>query len=725
MSIWSSTALSTTLAAALAAAPKVETIEYTIQKGDSCASIAQKVYGDHEQYELIHQYNRWLGAQLPHHLEPGQTLVLPKTVPPALPDAELTAARHRVEARSPDTSDWSRAAPGLDLWRGWRVNTHEGSSAEITFRDESRIEMRESTLVIIYGGSSTKARRQTGQAQLDRGALRSRLGAYTGKDDRIVTVTTPSAVAEFAGGQGLVTVDDAGTSRVANHGAGKAAVRSADKKGGQVQVKPKMGSRVDKGKAPTKPKPLPPTPAWIDRGPTTFVAAGERGGTISGEWGAIAGAKSYRVEIARQADGRESIHNQVVPATIQRFEAQALPAGDYYVGIAAIDADAFESAPSERRKLSVVAVPLRTPGEAPLPEAPTDAGEAEPGPARVLRGTRLEVPSGLRCRVGEGEPSRAPVLDTAGEHAISCVDAEDRPVPGFTVAVYDVRVAAAAEATAAVRGQSTTTAFSIDAEVPLPRRLWIDAPEGLLAGAPQPTATPGQWAVRVHADEGAPAEATLRIMADAGGEAVELGHLAVHVDEPPSAPSTTEPAASPRGPERHMIEGGIYGGLMFPSDKHGLIQERIGTGRSDLAYYRLNPVAGSLGLRLGYYPIRWVGLEIENGLGPTRVRDQGDPATLFAIRGHVLGQLPWRITPTVHVGGGVLGVAALSVLGREFDASFHFGAGAKFYATRWLAVRLDLRDVVAEAKGPGLAHMPELVVGLSGVIGRRSTGSKR
>ena len=36
----------------------------------------------------------------------------------------------------------------------WHVSTEEAASAEVTFRDESQIQMRENTLVIIYGGTA-------------------------------------------------------------------------------------------------------------------------------------------------------------------------------------------------------------------------------------------------------------------------------------------------------------------------------------------------------------------------------------------------------------------------------------------------------------------------------------------------------------------------------------------------------------------------------------------
>jgi hypothetical protein len=169
------------------------------------------------------------------------------------------------------------------------------------------------------------------------------------------------------------------------------------------------------------------------------------------------------------------------------------------------------------------------------------------------------------------------------------------------------------------------------------------------------------------------------------------------------------------------VEAGLYGGVLLPSTRHNLFQVAHVGGL--LAWEPLAPAAGSFGLRLGYYPIRWVGAELEQGLAPTRTRDSDARVNLFSVRAHVLGQLPWRITPTVHVGAGVLGVSQDSSLGGEIDTAIYFGAGAKLYITRWAVVRLDVRDVMTEARGDGLAHSPEILLGLGAVLGRRSAAA--
>ena len=148
------------LGLALASAPleaqiptDVETYEYTVQEGDTCAAIAGRAFGNRRRYDIIHLYNPNMGPP-PHSLEPGSTLTLPRNTGP---DARVTAVRREVQARQPSDTDWRSASRGLGLFRGWRVNTLEESTAELTFQDDSRVHMRENTLVIIYGGSDEPA----------------------------------------------------------------------------------------------------------------------------------------------------------------------------------------------------------------------------------------------------------------------------------------------------------------------------------------------------------------------------------------------------------------------------------------------------------------------------------------------------------------------------------------------------------------------------------------
>jgi phage tail protein X len=178
-----------------------DTILYTIQVGDTCYGIAQRFFGNPRQcHEVIYRYNPHMGSDA-SNIRPGVTITIPVRNPNA-PDARVTRTARDVQARSSSSADWRSARRGLGLYRGWHVSTEESASAEVTFRDESQIQMRENTLVIIYGGTAENtARRRTSQATLERGTLRSRLG------DLRLQVATPSGETELNGGSSVVTVD--------------------------------------------------------------------------------------------------------------------------------------------------------------------------------------------------------------------------------------------------------------------------------------------------------------------------------------------------------------------------------------------------------------------------------------------------------------------------------------------------------------------------------------
>ncbi len=78
------------------------TVRYTVQKGDTCAKLALRVYKDPRGVELIHTANPGLGP-LPHNLVPGTVLLFPPKADKEGPDARLTAFRNQVIVQVPDS----------------------------------------------------------------------------------------------------------------------------------------------------------------------------------------------------------------------------------------------------------------------------------------------------------------------------------------------------------------------------------------------------------------------------------------------------------------------------------------------------------------------------------------------------------------------------------------------------------------------------------------------
>jgi outer membrane protein OmpA-like peptidoglycan-associated protein len=182
-------------------------------------------------------------------------------------------------------------------------------------------------------------------------------------------------------------------------------------------------------------------------------------------------------------------------------------------------------------------------------------------------------------------------------------------------------------------------------------------------------------------------------------------------------------------PTRNMWELGVFGGVWFPNKNIELYEPMPGAPND--GRQRLKVVAPEIGLRAGYYPLRFLGVEIEGAAMPTRTRDTEGRATAWGLRGHVVGQLGlWSVTPFILAGTGVLGVASDAApggIGSEQDVEIHFGGGVKVFVNRWIQLRLDVRNVVSNRLGvaEGLASSPEVLLGLSVTLGRKKKGKAK
>jgi outer membrane protein OmpA-like peptidoglycan-associated protein len=185
--------------------------------------------------------------------------------------------------------------------------------------------------------------------------------------------------------------------------------------------------------------------------------------------------------------------------------------------------------------------------------------------------------------------------------------------------------------------------------------------------------------------------------------------------------TANEPWIKRHRPVRNQMELGIYGGIMLPNTEHELYRP-IDDGANWLSYKKLAP---DIGLRFGYYPLSFLGLEVEGGVIPTKLRDGSDKALLGTFRGYGLLQLPYRIAPFALIGFGVMGTNG-SKIGNDVDPALHFGGGVKFYINRLLALRIDARDNVTAQHNvdAGRTHHIEVLFGLSLLLNRKKPTPK-
>ncbi|MGH1346465.1 MAG: OmpA family protein [Nannocystales bacterium] len=203
---------------------------------------------------------------------------------------------------------------------------------------------------------------------------------------------------------------------------------------------------------------------------------------------------------------------------------------------------------------------------------------------------------------------------------------------------------------------------------------------------------------------------------EAEGAEVSLGASAA---AEPNAEPTAEPNAEVGpwlhryAPRRNMFHLGVFGGVLFPARDIELFE--IDDTLADQGFKPYRAVAPEFGARIGYFPLDFLGLEAEGALGLGQV--EGDErATLWAFRGHVIGQIPrWSVTPFVLAGAGVLGVrSGVGAVGDDADLAFHLGGGVAAHVTRSLTLRLEVRDVISPQQGAtgGGTNSPEILLGI-------------
>lgn len=163
-------------------------------------------------------------------------------------------------------------------------------------------------------------------------------------------------------------------------------------------------------------------------------------------------------------------------------------------------------------------------------------------------------------------------------------------------------------------------------------------------------------------------------------------------------------------PERNLWEIGMFGGLLFPSPSHNL---KVAV----LPREEFSSVAGQLGGSVAYFPLPFVGLELEGMGAGGSAKESEFSAVFYGLRAHAIVQLPlYSIVPFALIGGGTMG-AATETMGHDRDGAFHFGAGVKVPINHRVSGRFDFRDNMTQ-KGEGAdngkqTHHPALHLGLT------------
>ncbi len=432
--------------------------------------------------------------------------------------------------------------------------------------------------------------------------------------------------------------------------------------------------------------PNPPAPPAIAAGPRSFVAFAGRPATVRIAWAAVPGAARYRVH---WLDAVRPDDLMVTTPALERTEARA---GQHRVSISTVDDHGHESQPVELT-VEVVAI------------AVTRAGSEEPeitDATAFAVGARFSSP-GRRCQIASGPPADEVTAATAGATTLRCgVDAGQ---PSTELPLVITPVIVSAQTAPLRRGTATTIHVSVASTAPIGDRLEVEAVGDLALGPIKRTR--GGIDVVLTAGDG-DEEAGLIVRASS----VELGRLRlITIDAPPAV-------LAPAMLDWFALDLGAYiGALTTP--KLGDEALVLGEPLDDRDAITSGPLAG---LRLGMFPTRRVGVELEAALATPSYAGRLGVAGLLITRGQIAARIveDGRFGLRALVGGGLLALLSENGTSRpDTVGSVHYGGAFSVETRRNVSVRFQALHVISVARDAGYAHCVEITIGVVTRVGRR------
>jgi outer membrane protein OmpA-like peptidoglycan-associated protein len=168
-------------------------------------------------------------------------------------------------------------------------------------------------------------------------------------------------------------------------------------------------------------------------------------------------------------------------------------------------------------------------------------------------------------------------------------------------------------------------------------------------------------------------------------------------------------------PQANTFELGAFAGMLFLSDQNSFrgAPANDNGALTPRPYSEYKQPAAELGARFAYFPLTFLGGELEGMVGLPQA-DRGGSGTLWAGRAHVVVQAPfWRIVPFALGGAGYWALLN-ERSGNDTDPAFHFGGGVKLAANDDLSLRVDVRDTITNQRAIGdLPNSLEVSAGAS------------
>jgi hypothetical protein len=211
--------------------------------------------------------------------------------------------------------------------------TGEDSAARIYLADGSFIRLAADTTLQVGAIDLNEKLERTVSVEVATGRI-DVIAAHAGSD-AVFDIITRTAVAGVRGTEFRVTADSAGTRVETTDGTVELAGSQA-----AVMLPRAMGSQVDALGTPEPPRSLLSAPTEMK------PSRGTAESTSSLSWARVAGAVSYVVEVARDAQMSRELDTAAVGATSQPIGSNRA-AGRWYWRVMAVDADGFIGMPSK------------------------------------------------------------------------------------------------------------------------------------------------------------------------------------------------------------------------------------------------------------------------------------------------------------------------------------------------------------------------------------------
>jgi len=216
--------------------------EITVKPGDTLSTIARDNLDNPSRWRELLQYNQ---IDNPNLIKPGLRIKVPDNLA-RRPEASLISMRGSVQYLKFGSTEWTGAEISLLLFKKDALRTGASSRAEVRLKNGVSFVMTENTQADVTGESSADGPF----------VRRGRLNIFTHGPVSDFHVRSPTAVASVRGTSFLVEVDEKENSSFACH-TGLVAVTA---EGVTVELPPGYATFVEKGKAPSKPYPLPEPP---------------------------------------------------------------------------------------------------------------------------------------------------------------------------------------------------------------------------------------------------------------------------------------------------------------------------------------------------------------------------------------------------------------------------------------------------------------------------------